>query len=587
MSNIKRIDRTIKKLDPSFVAYEKNMCVYLEGKSSDYDLIVKAGKEAVTLDHLGVVNNIVYTKEIEENKKEIDDYSLHGLSVDVLIIGGGVIGCAILRELSKYKLHSLLIEKESDIGLMSSGKNPGIVHSGVDIDKRTKKYSYYSRGLKYLQKDLDDLEVPYKKIEEKIYFKYYYERIIYPFMYNSAYNKKLTNIRFYVNHKRNELNPYKASVRFSNAFVTDSFKYVSQLGENAISNGGVISLNTYCFDMDIENNIIKCVHTNKGKIYPKIVINASGINSDKIAELANDRTFTILKEKRNVIVYDNPFKDKSVGIISKSPFMNFDDKSGEIYYKPVKGISKTLKNDHEFLIKNENLSLNVYNEIVFESKVKLSTNGVNKFDYNDIKYLSRIVYNIQNKLVKERIKRYYSFVHSNTYENDVVVRKGIITKNIIEACGFDESSIVLAHPVSEDVAQWTIEQLKNLGLEIKNNKLYSSHQKSIKRLKNYPITLRDKLIKNNPSYGEILIKDEEISLGEILDVCNSKINISTIDQIKRRLSLDTDSNLLDDEPIIFDILAKNKRIEINKIRKNTIDSIILNDEIKGEKEIDY
>ena len=527
------------------------------------------------MDHLGVVNNITYSGDkIESCSHEIDDYSLHGLSVDCLVIGGGVIGCAILRELSKYRIHSLLIEKESDIGTKSSGKSSGVIHTGIDIDKRTKKYSYYSRGLKYLEKDLNDLEVPFKKVEEKIYFKYLYERIIYPFMSNSAYNKKLTNIRFYVNHKKSEFNPFKASLRLNNAFVIDSFKYISSLAENALSNGAMISLNTYCFKMDIENRLIKCVHTNKGKIYPKIVINASGLNSDIVSEYALDRTFSIIKEKRNVIVYDNPFSDSLKGVISKSPFMNFDDRTGEISYKPLKGISKTIKIDHEFLIKGESLSRDINSQAVFESKIKITSDSSDEFKFDDIKSLSRIASNIHPKLTKEGIKKYYSIVTPNTYENDIVVRKGIMTKNIIEACGIDSSSIVLAHPIANDVREWAIEYLKNNGIPVKDNRLYSSHQKSIKRLKDYPISLRDKLIKSNPNYGNIIIKEEEISLGEILDILNMNIKITTVDQIKRRLSLDTESTLLDSEPIIFDILHKKKNMDIYRINKNVNDSTL-------------
>ena len=576
MSSIRRIDKRVKKINPSFIAYEKNMCVFLEGETDNYNEIIKAGYESVSLDHLGVVNNIKYTKdEGDIDNYNVDDYSLHGLSVDVLIIGGGAIGCAILRELSKYRLHALLLEKESDIGIKSSGLNPGIVHSGVDIDKRTKKYSYYSRGLKLLEKDLNDLEVPYKKVEERIYFKYLYERSIYPFMSNSAYNKKLTNIRFYVNHNPSPLNPYKASVRFSNAFVIDSFKYISGLAENAISNGGMISLNTRVFKMDRENKIIKCVYTNKGKIYPKIVINAAGINADKIADYAGDRSFTTIKEKRNVIVYDNPFNNELKGIVSKSPFMNFNDQTGEIYYKPLKGISRTLKNDHEFLIKSECLSTTPYNDLVFESKVRGIVPSDKHYDYDDIKSLSRIALNIQGLLTKDRIKNYYSIITSKTYENDCVVRKGIMTKNIIEAYASGNESIVLASSISKDVALWAIDYLKNLGMIVNENRLYSSHQASIKRLKDYPITLRDKLIKKNPNYGKIIIDEEEISYGEILDILNMNVKITSLDQIKRRLSIDTISTLLDSDPIIFELLSKNKHIDYSLINKNSNDSIIL------------
>ena len=51
---------------------------------------------------------------------------------DVIIIGGGVIGCAIARELSKYSLRTAVLEKESDVGWGTSCRNSGVVHAGFN-----------------------------------------------------------------------------------------------------------------------------------------------------------------------------------------------------------------------------------------------------------------------------------------------------------------------------------------------------------------------------------------------------------------------------------------------------------------------
>ena len=108
MSSISKIDRIIKEINSSFEVREDNGLLFLDGKTDNYDEIVLAGREAVTSDHYGVINDIRLEgeKEIEEND-EILDYSLDNLHVDCLVIGGGVIGSAILRELSKFK--SLLV----------------------------------------------------------------------------------------------------------------------------------------------------------------------------------------------------------------------------------------------------------------------------------------------------------------------------------------------------------------------------------------------------------------------------------------------------------------------------------------------
>ena len=58
---------------------------------------------------------------------------------DVVVIGAGVIGCAVARELSKYKLKVLVLEKESDVCSGTSKANSGIIHAEFDAEPGTLK----------------------------------------------------------------------------------------------------------------------------------------------------------------------------------------------------------------------------------------------------------------------------------------------------------------------------------------------------------------------------------------------------------------------------------------------------------------
>jgi glycerol-3-phosphate dehydrogenase len=57
---------------------------------------------------------------------------------DVIIVGGGVCGCSLLYELSRYNLKTLLIEKENDISVGTTKGNSDIVHAGYDPEPGTK-----------------------------------------------------------------------------------------------------------------------------------------------------------------------------------------------------------------------------------------------------------------------------------------------------------------------------------------------------------------------------------------------------------------------------------------------------------------
>jgi len=83
---------------------------------------------------------------------------------DVVIIGGGVVGCAIARELSRYKLSIALLEKEADVGWGISCRNSGVVHAGFNYKPGTLRAQLCVKGNKSFAKLCQELDVPYKKI---------------------------------------------------------------------------------------------------------------------------------------------------------------------------------------------------------------------------------------------------------------------------------------------------------------------------------------------------------------------------------------------------------------------------------------
>ena len=81
---------------------------------------------------------------------------------DVVIIGAGVIGCAIARELSRFQLHLALLDQASDVCEGTSKANSGIVHAGYDAKPGTSKARYNVQGNPLVYKWADELAVPCK-----------------------------------------------------------------------------------------------------------------------------------------------------------------------------------------------------------------------------------------------------------------------------------------------------------------------------------------------------------------------------------------------------------------------------------------
>jgi Predicted dehydrogenase len=86
--------------------------------------------------------------------------------------------------------------------------------------------------------------------------------------------------------------------------ITSPYEMTIALAENAVANKARISLNTQVTSMETSNRQIIHVGTNKGRLYPQIVINAAGVYADEIAEMGGDRTFTIHPRRGTDIITD-------------------------------------------------------------------------------------------------------------------------------------------------------------------------------------------------------------------------------------------------------------------------------------------
>ena len=82
---------------------------------------------------------------------------------DIVIIGAGVSGCAVAKELSKYQMRICVIEKETDICEGTSKANSGIVNAGFDPEPGKLCAKLNARGAEMLQQIAEDLDIPYKR----------------------------------------------------------------------------------------------------------------------------------------------------------------------------------------------------------------------------------------------------------------------------------------------------------------------------------------------------------------------------------------------------------------------------------------
>ena len=172
--NIRRINRRLKKrFGPAVTAALSEGNIVLSGRLPTWEKVIEAcslAAEKYSTTH--VVNDIRCDEAGEQPIRipTLRDTALEGRKPDVLIIGGGISGASIARELSKWNLDILLVEKEADLALQASGRNDGEVHPGIDLSRGSLKHHYVRRGNAMYDQLCRELDVPFKRVGQYVCF---------------------------------------------------------------------------------------------------------------------------------------------------------------------------------------------------------------------------------------------------------------------------------------------------------------------------------------------------------------------------------------------------------------------------------
>jgi len=511
--------------DNSSIAID-NSSVVLTGELDSWDDIVEACSLAIDKDFLNtrrhVVNHIELNGvEIPEMRiPELVDNSLEGAKTDVLVIGGGISGASILRELSKWNLDLLLVEKESDLAMQASGRNDGQVHPGVDNGRDDLKHKYVLLGNHMYEQLCKDLDVPFMWLGQYVAFK---GKIGKPIM--SAFAKKrikqgITDTRVISSEElykaQPHLNPgFDFGLYNSRAGSVCPYGLTIAYGENAVENGAKVSLNTAVLSMELEGHEIKSVRTNRGTIYPKVVINAAGTFADKIAIMADDEFFSIHPRRGTNSIMDHKKSTLSNAIVSARPLKI---KLGE---KHTKGGGILHTADHNLLLGPD--AIETYERENFATNPESITNVINK----------------QKTAISELSSRdiitYFTGVRAPNFEEDFIVERGRNTKNLIHSAAIQSPGITAAPAIALDIEKLAIELLKEQGMKPEPNENFNPVRHGVPRLREMDDDARAELIKENPDYGIMICRCEEISKGEIIDCLKRPIVVPTVDGIKKRI----------------------------------------------------
>ena len=536
-----RLQRELRKLDPGITASEKDGCVLLEGEVDDYATIYAAGKLAVDKErYLGVLNDIVlrgFTQEVV--LPDVEDDLLEGTTCDVLVIGGGVTGCAIARELRRHQLDVLLVEKGPDVASGQSSRNGGVVHVGVNFAKGSQKLSYCVRGNAMYRKLSHDLHVPYENKGQVTFARTKAEMLALEYVHRTALEKGVVGTKVMSLEELREIEPSVPDWSVGGLFmgtagITNPHLMTIALAENAVQNGARVCLDTAVLDMTVEDGLIVAVKTNRGMIHPKAVVNAAGVYADVIAQMADDRTFTIHPRVGTNIVMDKKVGGLVRTSMGKTPFTLTPSQLEDIPDNPLSFIKATIASAKSHTKGIALIHTVDGNMLVGPHAEETPDREDTSTDRTAVERIFKNQQEVQPDLNEADIIAYFTGVRSPTYEEDFVVRPGVRTRNVFEAAGIQSPGLTAAPAIAVDIARWVRTYLSETN-EVQVNEAFDPVRHAAPVLAELSLEERAALIKENPDYGTIVCRCEAISKGEILDALRSPLPVYTVDAVKRRV----------------------------------------------------
>lgn len=476
---------------------------------------------------------------------------------DVAVIGGGVIGGTAARELSKYKLKICILEKENDVATGSTKANSAIVHAGFDAENGSLKARFNVKGSEMMESLCRELGVKYKNNgslvigfneDDKKQLKELYERG----NKNGVKGLELLDREALVKLEKNiSKNALYALYAPTGAIVCPYELAIASIG-NAMDNGAELFLNFEVEKIEKDGDFWK-IQSKNNSVTAKYVINACGIYSDKIAKMIGDNSFEITPRRGEYLLLDKECGDTVSHTIFRCPS------------KMGKGIlvSPTVDN---------NLLLGPTSENIEDKTDKSTTeDGIAKI----IKEACENVEGIKlNKVITS-----FCGLRAVGSTGDFVInmpKSNFINLGAIESPGLSSAPAI---------AEYVAEMLKNDGLELVKNENFNPVRKPMHAFKNADIETKNKMIKENPSYGKIVCRCETVTEGEILDAIRTNPKARDLDGVKRRTRAQMgrcQGGFC--SPYIIELLAKEQNVDYTDVTKSGGKSVINIEKTKGEAE---
>ncbi len=426
---------------------------------------------------------------------------------DVVVIGGGVIGGAVLRELTKYNLSVCLLEKENDVCMGASKANSGIVHAGFDAPEGSLKAKFNVMGNEMMPAYTKELGVKYVNNGSLVVAFSLEETSALSILKERGEKNGVKGLELLSKFSLKMMEPNVSDKAVgalyapTGGIVCPYELTVAEIG-NAMDNGAKLYCGFEVVKVEKTENSFKCYSSEGGMVEAKVVINCAGLGAEKVARLFGDDSIRIGARKGEYLLLDRESGD----------FV-----SHTLFFAPTKAgkgilVSQTVDN---------NIILGPTAEEGNE-ETDTSAKGINEVLTKAKEMCPNVpTYNVITS---------FAGIRAFSDRHDFIIEESKSVKGLIHCAGIESPGLTSAPAIGK----YVVETLVGGMLDLQENKNFNGVRQPDYFFKNLSVEEQNKLIQRIPAYGKIVCRCEQITEGEIVRAIRENPPARDIDAIKRR-----------------------------------------------------
>ena len=463
---------------------------------------------------------------------------------DVVIVGAGVIGGMLARELSRYQLSVCLLERENDVAMGASKANSGIVHGGYDPVPGTLKAKLNTEGVELLFATAKQLHVPCIRNGSMVCaFGTKAEEDLLEELYEQGQVNQIPGLRILSGDEARVIEPDLSAavskvLHVTNAGIVGPYELTIAAVGNAMDNGVELKRNfSVCA---IEKTDVFTVTAESGEtVQAKYLVNCAGGRSDKVAAMAGDDFFTVIPRAGEYMLLDKAEGGRVSHTLFQCPTV---EGKGILVSPTVHG-----------------------NLLTGPTACKVATSDSKDTTAAGLAEVERLAAKSVPSVNFRQVITSFTGVRASEKSGDFILEASKTVKGLVHAGAIDSPGLTCC----VSIAKYLVNILKDEGLVLAEKENWNGCRENKHAFQEMNDEQKNAFIKANPAYGKIVCRCETISEGEILDAIRANPGARDMDGVKRR----TRSGMGRCQggfcgPYVMELLSRELGIAMEEVTKN-------------------